>query len=321
MADRVLISGGTGFVGRSLAIRLAEDPRYLPVAAVRRQGTGMAPGVQPCLVGELGPDTDWGSALAGVDAVVHCAARVHVLKESAADPLAAFRRVNVAGTLRLAQQAARSGVRRFIFLSSIGVHGAETFGLPFTAGSRAAPHSPYAVSKHEAEVALRRLARETGLEVVIIRPPLVYGPNAPGNFSTLLRLVFHGLPLPLGAIRNRRSLVALDNLVDLLVTCIDHPAAANQAFLVSDGEDLSTPALLQRTALALGRPARLVPVPSSLVRGVARLLGKEEVGQQLCGSLQADIGKTRELLGWVPLLSVEAALARTARHFLQSRRR
>jgi nucleoside-diphosphate-sugar epimerase len=236
-----------------------------------------------------------------------------VLNENAADPLAEFRHDNVAGTLALANQSVEMGVKRFIFISSIGVNGNETLTKSFTADDQPAPHSPYAISKHEAELGLRALSAETGMEVVIVRPPLVYGPNAPGNFGSLIRWLDRGVPLPLGAItQNRRSLIALDNLVDLLVKCIDHPAAANQTFLVSDGEDVSTRDLLCRMACALGKPARLISVSPSLLRRGASLVGKSEAVQSLCGSLQVDISKTRELLGWTPLISVDEGLRRAA---------
>jgi len=277
-------------------------------------------GVEKIHIPSVDSATDWSSTLLGVNVIVHTAARVHVLRDSAPDPLVEFRRVNVAGTLTLARQAVDAGVRRFIFISSIGVNGAETFETPFTAEDKAAPHLPYAVSKHEAELGLRQIAQETGLEVVIIRPPLVFGPGAPGNFNRLLLIVNRGVPLPLGAIHNRRSLVALDNLVDLIVTCLNHPAAANQTFLVSDGEDLSTTVLLRRAAAALGRSARLIPVPALVLRAGARLLGKANFAQQLCGSLQVDISKTRNLLGWTPPVSVDDMLKQTARDFLASRR-
>jgi len=288
-------------------------------ATTRRPIENWPSGVESALTEDLAVEGDWRAALDGVDAVVNCAARVHVMRETSADPLAEFRRVNVAGTLNLARQAADVGVRRFVYISSIGVNGAETFEKPFTAEDKAAPHSPYAVSKHEAELGLRQLAQETGLEVVIIRPPLVFGPSAPGNFNKLLLIVYRGIPLPIGAIHNKRSLVALDNLVDLILTCVHHPAAANQTFLVSDGEDLSTTELLRRTGAALGRPARLIPVPAVVLRTATRLLGKAGFAQQLCGSLQVDINKTRDLLGWAPLVSVDEALMQTARHFLANR--
>lgn len=242
------------------------------------------------------------------------------MNEEAADPLAEFRRVNVEGTLRLAWQAAEAGVRRFVFVSSIKVNGEHSQpGQPFTADQTPAPGDPYGVSKMEAEQGLRVLARETGMEVVIIRPPLVYGPGVKANFLAMMRWLQRGVPLPLGGVtENRRSLVFLDNLIDLIVTCIDHPAAANQTFLVSDDEDLSTAALLRRMAAALGRPARLIPVPAGLITLGARLIGRPGIAQRLCGSLQVDIGKTKSLLGWVPPVSVDEGLRRTAEHWLKT---
>jgi nucleoside-diphosphate-sugar epimerase len=254
--------------------------------------------------------------VADVDIVVHCAARVHILNDQTADPLAEFRQVNVDGTLTLARQAAQAGVRRFVFLSSIKVNGEQSGdGLAFNADQRPAPSDPYGISKYEAEVGLRALARETGMEVVIIRPPLVYGPGVKANFLAMMRWLRRGVPLPLGGVtENRRSFVFLDNLVDLIVTCIDHPAAANQTFLVSDDEDLSTAALLRRMAAALGRPARLIPMPAGLITLVAKLIGRPGIAQRLCGSLQVDIGKTKTLLCWSPPVSVDEGLRITAEH-------
>ncbi len=315
---RVLVTGATGFVGKAVLASSVSDSTCQFRGAVRRDAPDMPTGVEPVRVGDLAPDTDWSRAVSGVDAIVHTAARVHVMRDSAADPLAEFRRVNVAGTLNLARQAVDAGVRRFVFISSIKVNGEQTLpGRPYTAEDVPAPIDPYGISKHEAEQGLRQLAQETGLEVVIIRPVLVYGPGVKANFLSMMRWLHQGIPLPLGAIHNQRSLVALDNLVDLIVTCLHHPAAANQTFLVSDGEDLSTTALLRRTAAALGRPARLIPVPALVLRTAARLLGKADFAQRLCGSLQVDISKTRELLGWLPLVSVDEALRKTARHFLR----
>ena len=240
------------------------------------------------------------------------------MRDSAADPLAAFRAVNVAATLNLARQATEAGVRRFVFVSTIGVNGAETFGRPFTAEDAAAPHSPYAVSKHEAEVALQELAQRTGLELVIVRPTLVIGPGAPGNFARLIGALSRGLPMPFAAVRNRRSLVGRDNLADLIVTCLAHPQAKGRTFLVSDDEDLSTPELLRRTASALGKRARLIPVPAAILQGLARMLGRSAMAQQLCGSLQVDSRATRERLGWAPTVPIDVEIQRAADHFLQS---
>jgi len=240
------------------------------------------------------------------------------MSDTSSDPLTEFRKVNVEGTLSLARQAAAAGVRRFIFISSIKVNGEGTvLGAPYHADAQPLPADPYGISKMEAEQGLRALAADTGMEVVIIRPTLVYGPGVKANFLNLMRWLHKGVPLPFGAIHNLRSLVALDNLVDLIVTCIDHPAAANQTFLVSDGEDLSTTELLRRMGTALGKPARLFPVPSRLIEVGAAMLGKQALAQRLCGSLQVDISKTRELLNWTPPVSVDEALRKTAKHFLE----
>jgi nucleoside-diphosphate-sugar epimerase len=243
--------------------------------------------------------------------VIHLAARVHIMRDSADDPLTEFRRVNTEGTLHLARQATEAGVRRFIFLSTIGVNGDSTLrGKVFASTGTPTPHDPYSMSKYEAEIGLHSIARSTGMEVVIIRPPLVYGTNAPGNFGKLARLVAKSLPLPLGSINNLRSFVGIDNLVDFIVTCLEHPAAANETFLVSDGEDLSTPDLIRRMARAMNRPARLLPVPKSVLMAGATILGKRDMAQRLCGSLQVDISKARSLLGWVPPVSVDEGLRR-----------
>jgi UDP-glucose 4-epimerase len=257
----------------------------------------------------MSPNIDWSRAVNGIDALVHCAARVHVMKDDATDPLEAYREVNVSGTLNLARQAAQAGVRRFIFVSSIKVNGETTqLGQPFTAEDAPSPLDPYGVSKLEAEQGLRDIEAQTGMEVVIVRSPLVYGPGVKANFASMMRWVASGIPLPLGAIHNARSMVALDNLVDLFVTCLKHPAAAGQTFLVSDGEDVSTTELLRRTAQAMGKRAFLLPVPAFVLEWGAALLGKRDVAQRLCGSLQVDINKTRRLLGWTPPLTLEQGL-------------
>lgn len=314
---RVLLTGATGFVGCAVQVRMLADGEHALRCAQRQLPAQPVAGVEYCLAPSLGPEADWSEALLGVDAVIHCAARVHVMNEQAADPLAEFRRVNVQGTLRLARQAAAAGARRFVFVSSIKVNGEQTpAGAAFRADDESRACDPYGVSKREAEEGLLALSAETGLEVVIVRPPLIYGPGVKANFLSMMRWLSRGVPLPLGAIDNRRSLVALDNLVDLLVLCLTHPGAAGQRFLVSDGEDLSTSELLRRLARALGRPARLVPVPQALIEWAARLLGRQSFSQRLCGSLQVNIDKTRGLLGWTPPLTVDQALAKTAAHFL-----
>ena len=249
-----------------------------------------------------------------VQGVVHSAARVHVMQERAADPLAEFRRSNVAGTLALARQAVSAGVRRFVFISSIKVHGEQTTaGRPFTAADAPAPADPYAISKLEAELALLELARETGLELVILRPPLVYGPGVGANFQRLIRWVRRGTPLPLGSIDNRRSLVGVHNLADLAAHSLTHPAAPGRAWLATDDEDVSTPELLRRLGAALQVPVRLMRVPVFALRAAGTLLGQGAALDRLCQSLQADIADTRRLLAWNPPETLDEGLARTVK--------
>lgn len=311
---RVLVTGGSGFVGSALVGVLARRQGVAVVAALRNGNSSAPAGVSKVLIHGVDSRQDWNEALLGVDVVVHCAARVHVMRERSADPLAEFRQVNVDGTMRLATQAALQGVKRFIYLSSIKVNGEQTMlGHPFVADGPLSPMDPYGISKMEAENGLRSLARETGMDVVIIRPPLVYGPGVKANFLAMMRWLKRGVPLPFGAVTgNRRSLVALDNLTDLIAKCLEHPGAANQAFLVSDGESLSTAALLRRMGDAMGRPARLFPVPVRFLRIGATLLGKSDLAERLCGSLEVDIGKTKELLDWAPPIDLDGGLRRAA---------
>lgn len=316
---KILVTGASGFVGSALVIRLASYVDYDVVAAVRSDGSNFPARVLGCKVDGLSRDTDYSNALAGVDVVVHAAARVHVMNDQASDPLAMFRLVNVEGTLNLARQAANSGVKRFVFLSSIKVNGeGGRRALPFTPEDVPNPSDPYGLSKFEAEVGLRQIAEHSGMEVVFIRPALVYGPGVKANFYTMMNWLNRGVPLPFGSIRNKRSFVAIDNLIDLIRVCLEHPSAANEIFLVSDGQDLSTTELLHRLARFLGRPARLFPVPVWLMRVAAVLLRKRSLSTRLFDSLQVDISKTKNLLGWSPPVDVDEALDSTAQHFLRT---
>ncbi len=308
----ILVTGATGFVGKALLQRLLTDDKLRRfVVGIRRGGQRWPAQVLPIETGDLNSSTDWTIALEGVSVVVHSAARVHVMRDTDADSLAAFRLVNVEGTLNLARQSAVAGVKRFLFISSVKVNGEATVaGQPFTEIGSDAPQDAYGQSKREAEQGLRQLSADTGMEVVIIRPPLVYGPGVKANFAALMRAVQRGWPLPLGAVHNQRSLVALDNLVDFIITCINHPHAANQTYLVSDGQDLSTTELVRGMSQAAGVPGRLLPVPVWALQAGATLLGKGDAVQRLCGNLQVDISKARSLLGWVPPVSVQEGLRR-----------
>ncbi len=322
MADgrlKVIITGATGFVGHRLCGSLRQNGAHV-VAAVRTNiSPDVLPGVKQIVAGNIDSNTNWQEALAGVDCVVHLAARVHVMREKSADPQAAFHNVNVTGTLNLAKQAQAAGVKRFVYLSSIKVNGEKTGEAPFSATDTPCPEDDYARSKYEAERGLLAMAAKCGLEVVVIRPPLVYGPGVKANFLNMMQIVEKGIPLPFGAIHNKRTLVALDNLVELIITCIDHPAAANQVFLAGDDEDLSTPDLLRRLAAAMGRPARLLPVPPVLLKFVLRMLGKGDMAQRLFGSLWIDIGKAKDVLGWQPPVGVDEGLKKTADWYLQQK--
>jgi nucleoside-diphosphate-sugar epimerase len=305
-----LITGATGFVGSGVVARLAGEG-VETLACVRNHMALMPEGVRVVPVAELTTFTGWRQVLEGVKNVVHLAARVHVMHDTEADPLKAFRAVNVEGTLNLARQAVNAGVKRFVFVSSVKVNGESTqLGRAFTEADAPNPQDAYGQSKYEAEQTLLQLALDTGMEVVIIRPPLVYGPGAKANFAALMRAVQRGWPLPLGAVHNQRSLVALDNLVDFIVTSITHPQAANQTFLVSDGQDLSTTELVRGMAQSALVPARLLSVPLWALHAGAMLLGKGDDAQRLCGNLQVDISKARSFLGWVPPVSVEEGLRR-----------
>jgi nucleoside-diphosphate-sugar epimerase len=310
--DNVLVTGANGFVGRALAKRLSSERRPgSVVGAVRRSDALIPPGVRRVLVGDLLPITNWGVALQGITAVVHCSARVHDMQEDDCSLLQAYRQVNVSGTLNLARQAAQAGIARFVFVSSIKVNGESTLpGCAFAADDKPVPSGSYGISKLEAEQGLLEISAKTGMEVVIVRPPLVYGPGVKANFATMMKWIDRGIPLPLGSIDNVRSMVAVDNLVDLLLRCLEHPAAAGETFLISDGEDVSVTQLLRRLGKAVNRPVHLLPVPSRFLALTAQLIGKGDVAQRLLGSLRVDMRKTCELLSWEPPISLDEGLRR-----------
>lgn len=309
MNEKLLITGATGFIGKRL-VKACIAKKYNIRIAARQDTTRVFEScVDHCLISDISANTNWVPAVEGCHVVVHTAARVHVMNEKASDPLAEFRRVNVDGTLQLAKQAIAQGVRRFIFISSIKVNGEETTeSKAFKADDPVNPTDAYAISKYEAEQGLLKLSAETGLEVVIIRPPLVYGPGVKGNFQRMLQWLKRGIPLPFGALKNKRSFVHIDNLIDLIICCVGHPNASNQIFLVSDGNDLSTTELLQKMSYELGKSPRLLPVPSGLLKAVTTVLGKKGMAQRLCGSLQVDIAKTQLLLNWQPVVKMADGL-------------
>jgi nucleoside-diphosphate-sugar epimerase len=321
MNERVLVSGASGFVGSALVARLAHDARLAVRAAVRRANWRAPPDVEVANVADLAAGTDWRAALQGVQYVVHAAARVHVMQDRAADPLLEYRCSNVEGTLALARQAAALGVRRFIFISSIKVNGETTAaGKPFRAADTPRPADPYGVSKLEGEAGLKEIAASTGMQLVIVRPPLVYGPGVGANFRKLMQWLHAGKPLPFGAIDNRRSLIGIDNLVDLIALTLEHPAAPGQVLLASDDEDVSTTSLMRSLGLKLRRPARLLPVPAAVLRLGAALVGKSAAISRLCDSLQLDVSATRSMLRWSPPVDLDEGLTRTVKGFLSETR-
>lgn len=318
---RIIVTGASGFVGSGLVQRLTRDTQHAVVAAYRK-----LPSIPVADADLVRFDLSDGAAtlgkmLEGIDAVVHLAARVHVMRDAAADPLAEFRRANVRSTLELARQAALAGVQRFVYVSSIKVNGEATLaGRPFRADDAPDPHDPYGVSKAEAEQGLWALAAQTGLPCVVVRPPLVYGPGVKANFRSMMGWLARGVPLPFGAIHNRRSLVSRDNLCDLLATCVSHPGAPGHTFLASDGEDVSSTQLLRRLGQALGRPARLLPLPPPLLSVMLTALGKGDVAQRLFSSLQVDSSDAQRLLGWRAPLSLDEGLRQAALAFLAEAR-
>ncbi len=311
----VLVTGATGFVGRHLCELLASGGDVVTGTTRRSVDEVPAEGPKFISVGDLGSAVDWEPLLKGVDCVVHLAARVHVMRELDADPLAAFRRVNVAGTKRLIGQACDSGVRRFIYLSSVKVLGDAAFDRPFRVSDTPRPTDPYGQSKLEAERVVEQVAAESKLETVIIRPPLVYGPGVGGNFVRLLQMVDKNFPLPFGRIDNKRSLVSVHNLCHLIQECLANSEAAGKTFLVSDNADISTRDLVRMMANAMSRTPRLVPVPVSILRGLAGLLGRSDEADRLLGSLQVDMSHTTSTLNWEPPTSIENGIGETVKWF------
>ena len=305
---KILVTGASGFVGKSLTAELFRQG-YAIGAAVRSTKSQIY-NAEVVVVGEIDGNTDWTNALQSVDVVIHLAARVHVMNENFANPLAEFRKVNLEGTQQLAESAANAGVKRFVYVSSIGVNGFKTT-LPFTESVNPNPHSDYALSKWEAEQVLLRVSAETGLEVVIIRPPLVYGFDAPGNFAQMIKVLRHEIPLPFASVKNLRSFIYVENLVDALILCGTHPKAAGKTYLVSDGEDVTTAQLLRQLGEAMGRPARLFSCTPSLLKLAGLLIGKSEQFDRLLGSLQVDSSKIRQELGWMPPASFAEGIKKT----------
>ena len=306
----IAVTGASGFVGRRALADLARCG-HVAIGVVRQ---GEADAMRA--VGEIGPDTHWARALEGVEVVVHCAARAHIMREQVADPSPLYRSVNVDGTRRLAEQAAIHGVKRLVYLSSVKAAGERSApGRPLKVSDRPDPEDAYGVSKREAELALLEVGAATGLETVIIRPPLVYGPDVKGNFRRLMGAIARGWPLPLGALDNRRSMVSLANLADFISVCVESPIAAGRTFFVSDGEDLSTASLARRMGAALGRPARLLPVPGAVLSMLGQVTGKAAEIERLVGTLQVDLADSHELLGWLPPQTVEQGLREAADWF------
>ncbi len=310
---KLLVTGASGLVGQAV-VRLALQQKMDVVGQSRTQSLGDIEHYQ-C---DIHSQTDWQVALNSVDCVIHCAARVHQMTETSHSSIDAYREVNTDGTLNLARQAVNAGVKRFIFISSIKVNGEfSLFNKPFSYQAEQIPNDPYGLSKYEAEQKLWQLSQETGLEVVVIRPPLVYGPGVKANFQTMMNWVNRGIPLPLGAVHNRKSLVFLDNLVDLILTCCSHPEANGETFLVSDDYDVSTSLLLDVVAKAMGKPNRMLPIPMSWLTFLARLIAKPELSQRLCGNLHVDIEHTKQVLAWVPPYTFDYGIKKTVDAYLK----
>jgi len=320
-ASRVLVTGATGFVGKALCKKLLADG--WPVVGTFRTGcseTKLPVGVEKIKITSIGPSTNWQEALNDIDTVIHLAARVNILEDTASDAIAEYRRINVVGTSQLAQTAASMGVRRFIYMSSAKVNGEEN-AIAYTEHDRPRPADPYAFSKFEAEQRLQDINEKTGMEVVVLRPPLVYGPYVKSNFLQLLKVVDRGIPLPFANVRNQRSLIFLENLLDAIITCIHHPKAAGKTYLVGDGVNTSTPELIQKMASALGRPVRLFPFSVNLLRLLAKISGRSDAANKLLSSLAVDSSRIRAELGWTPRFTMAEGLAETAAWYLKAVRK
>jgi len=321
---KVLITGANGFVGKRVCSRLRKEGcavrgavRHYDPYCEDNARWGVTLNGDIVSVGDIDANTDWSRALNGIDVVVHLAARVHVMQEISEDPLESFRSVNVHGTEHLARMAIEKGVKRLVYISSISIHGNSTVDRAYLEEDEAQPNSPYAVSKWEGELLLRKIERESNLEIVIVRPPLVYGEGVGGNFLRMMQWTNKGLPLPLKSIRNKRSFIGIENLADLIACCVSHPEAAGETFLAADGEDLSTPDLIGRVAKLMGRSARLFPLPVDVIRTLGRLAGQRDIVDRLCSSLRVDATKARSVLKWQPQTSFDVGLDRTVRWYME----
>jgi nucleoside-diphosphate-sugar epimerase len=318
--NKILITGATGFVGNALFKNLKSQKKYLIHLSVRTNQKILLEGEKFFNIGEIDANTNWKDALDKVECVVHCAARVHIKEKKQVNTLNVYRRINVDGTRNLAKQAADMGIKRFIFLSSISVNREEKINQKsLKYNDISGPIDDYAVSKWEAEQALLEISKQTGLGVVIIRPPLVYGERVKGNFLRLLDLVYKQIPLPIAKINNLRSFISLDNLIDLIICCIEHPKAEGKLFLVSDGEDLSTPDLIRKLSKFMNKSPRLFHFPQSILELIARLFGKSSESKKLLGSLHIDNSYAREILGWSPALSLDEGLEKVVKWYLKKK--
>jgi nucleoside-diphosphate-sugar epimerase len=317
--NRILITGSNGFVGQNLCKKLISK-KYLIRKIIRSSLKKKEEHSEVCNVGEINKDTNWSIALKNIDCVIHCAARVHSINEDKADSLDLYRKINVDGTRNLAEQSVKAGVKRIIFLSSIKVNGEETkFSSPFKYDDVPKPESSYAISKWEAEQALEAISKKYGIEIVIIRPPLIYGPNVKGNFLRLINLANHQIPFPISKVNNLRSFVSLNNLVDLICCCINHPSAPGKVFLVSDGMDISTLELIKKIGYALGKPQRLIPIPLFILRFLGKIIGKSSEVERLLGDCQVDCKNTCEVLNWKPYMKIDDGILESVKHYLSQK--